>query len=144
MRVHQRPFWTEMSSLPVQSVALPADCSPWFLTRPWRIYDTTVPEGSSLSPKFDSRTPRQRYPHKNGLAARLCLTGLLSRNLRAAETEYFRAPTRQGYASLRQSYAQSDMLVLVVCDFRHKIAVWQRYGLFRFVSCNYQQRKDLT
>jgi hypothetical protein len=26
----------------------------------------------------------------------------------------------------------------------HKIAVWQGYGLFRFVSCNYHQLKNLT
>jgi hypothetical protein len=34
--------------------------------------------------------------------------------------------------------------VTVVCDLRHKIAVWQCYGSFRFVSCNYQQLNDLT
>lgn len=34
--------------------------------------------------------------------------------------------------------------VTVFCDLTHKIAVWQGYGLFRFVSCNYQQLKDLT
>jgi hypothetical protein len=43
-----------------------------------------------------------------GLAACLCFNGLFQRNLRPLQTEDFRRSARQRYASLRQSYPQSD------------------------------------
>jgi hypothetical protein len=69
------------------------------------------------------------------------LTALFTGIFAACKTDDFQLMARQGYASFRQSYPQSDN---DDCDLRHNFAVWQRYALFRFVPCNPQQRNDLT